>query len=544
MFNVMIVEDEMLVRMGFKNSIPWNKYGMKICADVANGKEAWDYYNEVMKPDIIITDIRMPYMDGMELIEKIRKNDSRTRIVILSCLEDFDLVRQAMKTGVSNYIVKLTMTEKEIDHVLLQICEELRTQKSIETSKGIIHNSDSLKENIVKNYMFYNLYSMDEFVYHIANLKLRLHTERLVVCMLEIDHFDKMQEKFRDQKGELIRATVLNVFNELLNQLGRGEVVPDGNHRYFFVFSFWDTMSERKIREELNSIFSQIQRALIRFFNISATVGISGMKSDYISLLELYEESLKSVSHKFLYGTGSILYLHDMDTKDTNNIKNRNLHDLYEKWSVLEKSEQKSLQSIVQAFLKTNDLCFKDDATKLFFRLLHWPSASALLDETEMTRLVSSFGGEIQKSETLSEFIDIFGSFINELLSLRVKKKQVSKEIAHVIEFIKDNYNENISLKKIADALELTPNYLSALFKKDLELTFSEYLNGIRLDKAKELLLNTNLRSYEIAEQIGFTDESYFSRSFKKHTDVRPNEFRRLWVNNALSGEDHTDEER
>jgi two-component system response regulator YesN len=167
-----------------------------------------------------------------------------------------------------------------------------------------------------------------------------------------------------------------------------------------------------------------------------------------------------------------------------------------------------------------------------------------LLDETEMTRLVSSFGGEIQKSETLSEFIDIFGSFINELLSLRVKKKQVSKEIAHVIEFIKDNYNENISLKKIADALELTPNYLSALFKKDLELTFSEYLNGIRLDKAKELLLNTNLRSYEIAEQIGFTDESYFSRSFKKHTDVRPNEFRRLWVNNALSGEDHTDEER
>lgn len=113
MYKVMIVEDEMLVRVGLRSSVDWSKYGMEVAADLPDGQAAWDYYLKE-KPDIVITDIRMPRMDGMELIGKIREADKETRIVVLSCLEEFDLARRAMSLGVSHYILKLTMTEAEI----------------------------------------------------------------------------------------------------------------------------------------------------------------------------------------------------------------------------------------------------------------------------------------------------------------------------------------------------------------------------------------------------------------------------------------------
>jgi len=531
MFNVMIVEDEMLVRLGFKNSIPWEKYDMTICADAANGHEAWDYYHNIARPDVIITDLRMPEMNGMELIKRIRENDTQTRIVILSCLEDFDLVRQAMQLNVSNYILKLTMTEKEIDKVLLGVREELGQQQSLETSKGLIRNPHSMKENIIKNFLFYNLYTEEEFIHHIANLKLRLNPVRLIVGMMEIDHFKKVQAKFKDEKGELVRATILNVLNELLAGSQRGEVVGDDEKRYLFIFSFRDKVSESQILEELHHILTHIQKLLDRFFNISATFGISGMRNEYSSLRSLYQESVNAIDHKYFYGNGRFIFNKETKPDKLDDIVKQKLLKLSDKWAVLEKNDQMEMETIVQAFYSDGRFHREQDIRKLFLRFPHTSSLSVYLDEMEVTKLDSSYGEEMQKCDTLDESIDMFGQCLDELVSIRSKKVQLSKEVALVVQYIKNRFDSDISLQQIAEELELTPNYVSALFKKELDVSFSEYLNRVRMEKAKELLLKTNLKSYEIADQVGFSDDSYFSRAFKKHVGVRPNGFRRLWVN-------------
>ncbi|MBP3963845.1 response regulator transcription factor [Paenibacillus lignilyticus] len=531
MFNVMIVEDEMLVRLGFKNSVQWDNYGMTVCADAANGREAWEYYTNSVRPDVIITDLRMPIMGGIELIKKIRDQDAQTRIVILSCMEDFDLIRQAMQLGISSYILKLTMTEEEIHNVLMRVREELGTQMTLGTSKGIIRNPDLLKENIIKNFVFYHLYSKDEFVHHIDQLKLRLNPERLIVAMMEIDHFELVQTKFNDEKGELIRVTFLNVLNELLVQSQRGEVVSDEDKRYLFIFSFRDIASEYQIREEMIGIMTQIQKVLGRFFNISATFGVSGMKSGYASLHTLYKESERAVAQKFFYGTERLLFLGDGDTDATEELVRRKLQQFHEKWSMIEEAAQKDVEAIVQSFLTSGRLSHEQDIRKLFVRLLHCPSVTASLSESEVSALVSAYGEEMQKCETLDEAATAYSKFLTEIISRGGIKKQLSKDIARSVRFIQERFHEDISLQQIAQYLELTPNYLSVLFKKELQMNFSEYLNRIRLEKAKELLLGTNLRSYEVAQQVGFTDDSYFSRAFKKHTGVRPNGFRRLWIN-------------
>ncbi|REE94577.1 helix-turn-helix protein [Paenibacillus taihuensis] len=531
MWNVMIVEDEMLVRLGFKNSVQWDHYGMTVCADAANGREAWDYYNSEVKPDVIITDLRMPIMGGIELIKKIREHDTQTRIVILSCMEDFDLIRQAMQLGISNYILKLTMTEEEIHNVLMRVREELGTQLSLGTSKGIIRNPDSLKENIIKNFVFYHLYSKEEFARHIDQLKFRLHPERLVVCMMEIDHFEQVQTKFNDEKGELIRVTFLNVLNELLSQSQRGEVVSDEDKRYLFIFSFRDMASELQIREDLSATMTQIQKVLKRFFNISASFGVSGMKSGYASLHALYRESEKAVGQKFFYGTERILHLREIELETGDDVVRRKLQQFHEKWSMIEEGAQRDVESIVQTFLATGRLRHEQDIRNLFVRLLHIPSVTATLNETEVMLIISTYSEEMQRSETLDECAGIYSRFLAEVLTTGGTKKQLNKDIAKTVKYVQERFNEDISLQQIAEFLELSPNYLSVLFKKELQMNFSEYLNRIRLEKAKELLLGTNLKSYEIAQQVGFTDDSYFSRAFKKHTGVRPNGFRRLWIN-------------
>ncbi len=543
MLNVIIVEDEMLVRLGFKNTVPWEKYGMTVCADLANGLEAWKYYNDNSKPDIIITDLMMPEMDGLELIRKIRQIDSRTRIVILSCMEDFHLVRQAMNMGVSNYILKLTMTPVEIGAVLSQVREEIGAHESIEASRGIIHNPDYLKENVMKNYVFYNLYSEEEFAHHIAKLKLRLNPERLIVCMMEIDRFGQIQEKFRDEKGELIRATILNVLDEVLDQSKLGEAVSDGDKRYLLMFSFRDIISEAKIHEELDWILMKIQKVLKRFFNITVTIGVSGMKNEYASLRVQYQESLEAVGRKFFYGIGQRFFPQRMETDTVDDFVKKKLEEMNGKWLTLDNKGREELESIAQTFFDAGSMHDEQEIRKLFVRLLHWPVASMKAGNREAAMLASAYGEKIQKCETLDEITGVFGNFLTELGAMQGTQKQLSKDIAKAVKFVQENYNKNISLPQLSEWIEMSPNHLSVLFKKELQVNFTDYLIRVRLEKAKELLLGTNLKSYEIAERTGFTDDSYFSRMFMKHVGVRPNGFRRLWVQDRIAGAGNQDDD-
>jgi two-component system response regulator YesN len=319
--------------------------------------------------------------------------------------------------------------------------------------------------------------------------------------------------------------------------------VSDEDKRYMFIFSFRDITSEHQIHEELTGILTQIQKVLKRFFNISATIGISRMKNDYVSLRALYRESVKAVEKKFFYGIGRCLFQQELETVNLDEMVQKKLISLQKKWSMFDETGRKELEAIVHSFLAAGQIRQEQDVRKLFVRLLHWPAISLVLNEMEVAMLVSTHGEVMQKCETLDESVDAYGHFLDEIKFLRSTKKQLSKEIAQAVQFIQARYNVDISLHQIAEHLHITPNYLSTLFKKELQLNFSEYLTRIRLEKAKELLLNTNLKSYEIADSVGFADDSYFSRAFKKHVGVRPNGFRRLWVNDWTGVSDENSEE-
>jgi two-component system response regulator YesN len=423
MIKVLIVEDEMLVRIGLKSSIDWAKLDMQIIGDVSNGQSAWEVY-EQEAPDLILTDIKMPIMDGIQLIKKIREQDSNTKIIILTCYEEFDMVRKALTLGVSDYILKLKMSTEEMESVLIRVGDEIKKLNlNKTTSNEDFINVDLKKEDYIKDYMVYRLYSDKELERLINNQQLRIKPQKLIMCLMKFEQYKSSQNKLIHEQEIVMRQTVLNIINELLSKYQRGEIVYDVDNIYMIIFSFWDLRVETEIHELLQNILIQINNLMKTYINNTVIFGISGIYNSYPSLREMYKECKVALEQK----------------PQTNN------------------------------------------------------------------------------------------------------EKYLSKEIVEAIKFIEQNYNTDITLQQVAELVEMSPNYLSTLFKKDLQLSFVEFINQCRVDKAKEMLLNTHMKSYEVAQSVGFMDESYFSRIFKKFTDTSPKEFRKQRISDYKEDTDAGD---
>jgi len=524
-YKVLIVDDEILVRLALKNSINWNKYGMTVIADVQNGHAAWEIYKKE-KPDLIITDIKMPIIDGMELIKKIREKDKETVVIILSCLEDFELLRQAVSLNISGYILKLTMSNEEIENVLSKAQDEL---KGIHEGKPTLTLDNNLiKEKMIKELIFYNNCSINEFNQSVIGLKLRIKPNNLLMCLIEIDHFEQVRKGYSYENGQVLSQSILNILDEISNQYERIEALRVDDSHYILLFSFHDISSEQSIQEELYTILGHIKKVLKTYFNSTATFGISGLRNGFASLKDLYTECLDILKQKFYLG---------LDTYITNSSKSfvrkayennkESLKEICGGVYMFNELIRNGINSRIESFIQSEDISSKEQVQNLFVEWIYWLYVSLNLNGEDIDVLLGSCLEQLHYSETFEEMIEVFKEYIDGVNNIAGKKKALSREVAKATRFIKVHYPEDITLQQVAEHVNLSPNYLSGLLKREIGLSFVEYLNYIRITKAKELLSNTDLKSYEIAEKVGFTDDSYFSRSFMKQTGIRPNKFRR-----------------
>lgn len=530
MYKVMIVEDEMLVRIGLKNSVDWSKFGMEVTADFPDGQAAWDYYKRE-KPDLVITDIRMPKMDGMELIANIRGQDKDTRVVVLSCLEEFDLARKAMSLGVSSYILKLTMTEEEIESVLSAVREELELRKGQLISKDedaiTSTNMELMKEKMFKDFLFYNIFSAEEFGSFAAQYGLRLSPSRLVFCLMEVDSYSRLKDKFRDNQGHLIKMTLLNILGEIMIAHKRGEAMHLEEKRYAIVFDFGDVTSEQAINQEVHAILSRVKEVIQTYFNGSVSFGISGVRGGYQLLPKLYAEANKALENKFFLGPGHMLKAGQAVSMNAIRTRLESLRAYPAFRSLLSPTKLKEYDEYIDELAKEN-AGDRRTIEVMLFQLAQWVSTNLYDHHQNEKTLLVTMTENLEDCDTLPDMLDQVTSYIEEVTEQAHNRLQMSDEIAKAIQFIKQNYTDNISLQIVADHVGLSFSYLSNLFKRELQISFIDYLNRYRIERAKELLSSSQLKSYDIAVQVGFSPEyTYFSKVFKKVTGLNPNEYRR-----------------
>ncbi len=529
MYRVLIAEDEKLVRIGLKSSIDWGKYGMAVIADEPDGLSALNTY-EREKPDVIITDIKMPGMSGMELISKIRENDKDTKIIILTCLEEFDLVRSAMQLNVSGYIIKVTMTDEEIEAVLKKVQEELNARQNTRMESRTIQSSFKLiKDKVLKDFLFFQQSTEEEFAGQLAELKIKLKPDRLLVCVMEIDHFHKLKARLEDEHGELIRNSIDSLIDEILDC--KGEAFNCNAGKYLLIFNIDNSNSENKLYGNVFPVLDKIRKSMEKFFNISVSFGVSTAKSGFDSLKQLFEQADKALEKKFYNGPGIFFSMDGFSKEGVLAEKASALYDLPDLLWKSDNSFKKQFKTKVTAMLQDlpdSKICLQE----AFCELLQWLATLLQASDSISTGLVVSGTRAIQECETFDEMLSCIID-VSSRLKMTIKRGHaLSDEISQATGYIEANYEKNISLQQVAAHVHLSATYLSALFKKELQINFVNYVNEMRMEKAKELLLKTCLKSFEVAEKVGFKDNTYFSKAFKRHYGIGPGEYRKRWIKN------------
>jgi two-component system response regulator YesN len=535
-YRVVIAEDEMLVRLGLRNAIHWDRFGMEVIADVPNGQEALEVYKRE-KPDIIITDLRMPVMGGIELIEQIRQNDPDTKIIILTCVEEFETVRQAIHHGVYEYILKLTMKPTEMEEVLERVASELRRNtKRLPTTPSVDENL--LIERLFKDFMFRQLYTAEELREILHKMDRSIQERALLVLVMEIGCFRNLQERLKDDKGDLAAFSLLNVLGELFKSYGKGALFHDERNRFIAILSFGEIVSEQKREQMLRELTQSIRYTLKTLYGVPLFFSASTVKNGFHMLSSLYREAMKGLDTVFFTGSDVLSRPVVVDNQSVDSGIGACFTMVSEKLRGLERcgdafsntTFRQQLRSKVDAYLQSlqHEPADRKRTLQFMAQLIQLPIVYFRLRNEEATgRIELHYHERLEASDTLDDAIDVFSAYMLEFASLyEAQRSFTNKEVSSAVQYIRRHYQRDLSLKEIADEIGMSPNYFSTLFAKETGHGVIDYIHLLRVEKAKRLLIESRLKSYEIAAQVGFTDHSYFSKVFKKMTGFNPREYR------------------
>lgn len=286
---ILIVEDEVLVRCGLRSMVNWEKLGLDVIGDASNGKEALEIY-EKEKPDIVMTDIKMPVMDGLELIEKIREQDQSTRIVLLTCYEEFSYLMRTMKLGVSDYILKLKMKPDEIEKAMEKVCKELE-QKNPDSKNETKAVQD--KSDLFGQYVFYHQINENTFREQLKKLDFQVSEKSYRICRMEIANYKEVCEKTKDEQGALIQFLIFNMTEEILGKYKNGELIRENEKNYLLLIE-----ETEEDNQKTKTILKEIARVLREHIMAQVCWKISGVGRSWTELSDRYQECKKNETEK------------------------------------------------------------------------------------------------------------------------------------------------------------------------------------------------------------------------------------------------------
>lgn len=519
MYKVIIAEDEMFVRLGIKMSVNWEKLGMEVIADVENGQQAFRAWEE-SGADVIITDIKMPVMDGIELIRKVRKKDSRTRFVILSCLEEFDIVREAISLGVSDYVTKLTMSQEDMERVLEKVGRELSVLDQKQEKKEQAALSTKEFSERMLHYLYYRLDAGKECRRQFET-RLAVGEDIFTMAVMEIDDYEKSRKLFEDAYGSILDFAVENILKEVLAQQ-KHLVITEKNGRFILIMGWKGQTGMEKVLEAQDDLLLKIREVMIYYVKSSVTFGMDLEEGSYELLYELHHRCSCALEKKFFYGLNKdYIYTAKEDGKCRNFILRKMQRTARE--LALTREETSRFLEAAEAFGQHEN---PDTIRSWFEHTVNGKLCELLPPGKRRYQVTEMFLKQIRESQTLDQVLEIYRSCVD-YLKKPDEETGLSKPVRDILSYVRIHYAEEITLDQMAKMVELSRTYVCGLFKKEIGVNLTSYIVNCRIEKAKELLRTTNLKSYEVAEKVGFEDESYFSRAFKKMTGESPNAYKK-----------------
>ncbi len=525
LYRILLVDDEEEVRHAIIQKIPWEELGFQVVGDAENGMDALEKI-EQLEPDVVLSDIRMPYMDGLSLAKVLRQSRPSLKMVIFSGYDDFEYAKQAIRLNVVEYILKPVNAE-ELSSILRRI------RDTLEAEVAKLRDETTLKENFKRNLPLLR-----------ENFLNNLIRGRVVEA--------QMQEKLEEYQLELGKGAQWLVVYLTPEQ---GWLVAEKKEmailsikqlfeRHFssFACAFFHyhrdlcaviALQEGQTKDDVIAILTDSCRESRRILDLVLTVGVGQPVRSLMDLEESYLQAREAAGYQEIAGAGDVIYIEDVDRSNSTFVMldSKTESDLVSvlKFGMPEKTKQ-CVEGILEKMRATpmHEVQYQAYVISLFHVILHIVSRYELNARTIFGGKENYFEilNEIQDRSALAPWLMKTCLSISEELSDE-RQDSTANMIRLAKQFIQENYpNSALSLETICQYLHISPTYFSTVFKREVGESYTGYLTRVRMEQAAVLLSTTEEKTYVIAKEVGYEEPNYFGYVFKKTYGVSPNKYR------------------
>jgi two-component system response regulator YesN len=518
---VIITDDEIQIRKGLRMKVDWEAEGFQIVEEASNGQEALELLQS-MDVDVVITDMRMPIMDGVEFAKRCHQEYPNVKVIVLSGYSDFEYVRSSLKEGVRDYLLKPVAPDELIEalgRIRKEIEEEKRKQGEFARINRLAH---SHLQEVQEQYL---LHLVKDELLEIHIVKERLRQLQLDDLAEESVSVQFLTVEIRGNDDHRLKELWLP-FQMLCKEIARGQ---KGTYS-FYNPSFGNMVHFLQLHDSVTGtslLVKKIQQNAKALLNLETVIGIGSVVTGLSEFKTGYIASLLSWSQSQLGSQSQVIegieiheetkeFSPDFEKKLTNAIETVNPEALKDNlYAALGKTEHQSI------------LSFSFMANRVLF-LLGSLAKKYDIESKEMQKTLWNCQQSIWELNSQRKVIDYFIQ-LGEVIIEKVQEARFSNGkliIDSIRHYLDEHYASEISLTSLSELFHINSAYLSETFKNHVGQNFSEYLVNLRMAKAKELLHDKQLKIIDVANLVGFSNSGYFSTVFKKHVGQTPVEFR------------------
>lgn len=532
LYRIILVDDEEEVRKGIIRKIDWEALGFQVVGDAENGQDALEKI-EQLEPDVVMTDIRMPYMDGLTLTSWIRQKYPSVKVLIFSGFDDFEYAQKAIKLNVTEYILKPVNVE-ELTRILSRVRENL--DQEIEQRRDV----DRLRESYLSSLPILRELFLNDMVR--GNMPAENIRQKLEEYKIDILGAEKWLTAVINVENEASEETGLTLHQEKeLIPISVKSLLEDNLKDYCRFMAFNSAVGvtliaavdgERK-QTSLIDLLGDICKEIKRILQVTVTIGIGYFSRELEQLPAAYQSAVDALGYREIVGTGKTIYINDMEpvSRGKLQLETRDEADLI---AVVKFGTREKIEAAAKNFAA------RMEGARVHMRQLQVYQMSIInclirLMQQQDLELGTMFGtdemyGKViygnMKPEEFASVITEVGCRMNEAMN-RERDKTAKKVILEAKQYILDHYQDpELSVDVMCRQLHMSPAYFSTVFKRETGQTYIAYLTEVRLDKAVELLNTTDDKTYVIAQKVGYQEQNYFSYVFKKRFGISPTKFR------------------
>ncbi len=528
MYSVFLVEDEIVIRDGLKVSFPWEQYGFAYVGDAADGEVALPLIRQT-KPDVLITDIRMPFMDGISLSKMIKKELPNTRIIIISGFDDFSYAQEAISIGVDNYLLK-PITKDKLGDVMSdaknKLDKENERDQYLEQFKSESQEYEQFARVRFFNQLVSGTMSVSEVYEKSEELGLALDTTCYNLVFLDFSPmtgitaapvYSKHMARLSDQLMQFLKCCPEYIVFHW--SMDRYAIIVKGD--------------ESTIETHTSNLIDNIERRCMVYDDeIHWYLAESGVLTRFSEFAKACQVANKRLSCRYMNPNGHIFTEQDIEAMQSLNEEASTTIDQKLVMLFLENAEESEIEGFLENIvnsqtknaLKSNLFC------RYFAMTMYMCVCDYLKKLGANPDTVLDSNTRLSIENVTSESVV---GLVSELFSVAIEKRknevgmQSKSQLSEAMRYVNEHYcDSSLSLNEVAREINISPSYLSAMFSRENKTTFVEYITSKRMECAKDLLVKTKEKSQVIAERVGYKDPHYFSYIFKKTYGMSPKEYR------------------